>query len=99
MCIKWKVLKSVNSENSVFLDAKWHYMHTYNKNSENYLLHISLLSSEEPFSLQQLYWHSVLICSFSGAKLATASGDTTVKIWDFSKAECVHTFMDHTHAG
>ena len=36
---------------------------------------------------------------FSGSKLVTASGDTTVKIWDFSKAECVHTFTDHTHAG
>ena len=35
----------------------------------------------------------------SGTKLATSSGDTTVKIWDFSKAECVHTFTDHTHAG
>jgi len=36
---------------------------------------------------------------FRGTKLATSSGDTTVKIWDFSKAECVHTFTDHTHAG
>lgn len=29
----------------------------------------------------------------------TGSGDSTVKIWDFSKAECVHTFADHQHAG
>ena len=36
---------------------------------------------------------------FRGSKLATSSGDTTVKVWDFSKAECVHTFTDHTHAG
>ena len=33
-----------------------------------------------------------------GARLATSSGDGTVKIWDFSKAECVLTFADHTHA-
>ena len=33
-----------------------------------------------------------------GARLATSSGDGTVKIWDFSKAECVLTFTDHTHA-
>ena len=36
---------------------------------------------------------------FRGAKLATTSGDTTVKIWDFKKSECVHTFTEHTHAG
>ena len=40
-----------------------------------------------------------LLIYFRGSKLATSSGDTTVKIWDFSKAECVHTFTDHTHAG
>ena len=34
----------------------------------------------------------------SGARLATSSGDGTVKIWDFSKAECILTFTDHTHA-
>ena len=41
------------------------------------------------------------ICSFlmrSGSKLATVSGDTTAKIWDFARAECVHTFTEHTHA-
>lgn len=38
-------------------------------------------------------------CAFHrGARLATSSGDGTVKIWDFSKAECVLTFTDHTHA-
>ena len=38
-------------------------------------------------------------CGFNrGARLATSSGDGTVKIWDFSKAECVLTFTDHTHA-
>lgn len=35
----------------------------------------------------------------SGSKLATVSGDTTVKVWDFAKAECVHTFVDHQKAG
>jgi len=34
----------------------------------------------------------------SGAQLATSSGDACVKIWDFSKAACVLTFADHTHA-
>lgn len=28
----------------------------------------------------------------------TGSGDTTVKIWDFSKGSCIHTFMEHRHA-
>ena len=37
--------------------------------------------------------------SLSGAQLVTSSGDATVKIWDFSKAECVHTFTEHQHAG
>ena len=45
-----------------------------------------------------LYLSNTIIY-FSGTKLATSSGDTTVKIWDFSKAECVHTFTDHTHPG
>ena len=30
--------------------------------------------------------------------MATASGDSTVKIWDFAKAECILTFTDHIHA-
>jgi WD40 repeat protein len=34
-----------------------------------------------------------------GIQLATASGDTTVKIWDFAKAECMHTFTDHQKPG
>jgi WD40 repeat protein len=37
------------------------------------------------------------IC-FSGGNLATVSGDATVKIWDFCKAECILTFTDHIHA-
>lgn len=37
-------------------------------------------------------------CSHSGGRLATASGDSTVKIWDFTKAQCILTFTDHTHA-
>ena len=32
-------------------------------------------------------------------QLATASGDTTVKIWDFADAKCVQTFADHQKAG
>lgn len=37
------------------------------------------------------------ICS--GSSLATTSGDTTVKIWNFSQPGCTHTFTDHTLAG
>uniref|UniRef100_H2YSK1 Uncharacterized protein n=1 Tax=Ciona savignyi TaxID=51511 RepID=H2YSK1_CIOSA len=33
-----------------------------------------------------------------GAQLATSSGDSCVKIWDFSQASCVLTLSDHTHA-
>ena len=43
--------------------------------------------------MHAVWWH------YSGARLATVSGDTTVKLWDFSKAECVQTFTEHTHAG
>jgi len=35
----------------------------------------------------------------SGIQLATASGDTTVKIWDFANASCIQTFADHQRAG
>ena len=35
----------------------------------------------------------------SGSTLATTSGDTTVKIWNFSQPGCTHTFTDHTLAG
>jgi len=34
-----------------------------------------------------------------GLQLATASGDTTVKIWDFANAMCIQTFADHQKAG
>jgi len=41
-----------------------------------------------------------LLClCISGMQLATASGDTTVKIWDFANAACIHTFADHQKAG
>lgn len=49
--------------------------------------------------IKMYYIKEIWALLFSGSKLVTASGDTTVKIWDFSKAECVHTFTDHTHAG
>ncbi|XP_034565193.1 sperm-associated antigen 16 protein [Notolabrus celidotus] len=37
-------------------------------------------------------------CSFhpDGAKLATTSGDTTVRLWDFSRGCCVMTLSGHT---
>lgn len=35
----------------------------------------------------------------SGLVLATASGDHTVKIWDFKKGECTLTFVDHNQVG
>ena len=41
---------------------------------------------------------AIFLFLHSGARLATSSGDGTVKIWDFSKAECILTFTDHTHA-
>ena len=30
--------------------------------------------------------------------LATSSGDSTVKIWNFEQKKCVHTFSDHLQA-
>ena len=42
----------------------------------------------------------MLVCGmFSGLQLATTSGDTTVKIWDFANASCIQTFADHQKAG
>ncbi|KAM4580380.1 uncharacterized protein spag16 [Odontesthes bonariensis] len=37
-------------------------------------------------------------CSFhpDGSKLATTSGDTTVRLWDFSRGSCVLTLSGHT---
>lgn len=29
----------------------------------------------------------------------TSSGDATVKIWDFKRSECVHTFTEHNKPG
>lgn len=34
----------------------------------------------------------------SGNKLATSSGDSTVKLWDLAKNECILTFEGHSHA-
>ena len=31
--------------------------------------------------------------------MATCSGDTTIKIWDFSQKKCVHTFTNHLLPG
>ncbi|VTJ74408.1 Hypothetical predicted protein, partial [Marmota monax] len=31
-------------------------------------------------------------------KLATCSGDTTVKLWDLLKGNCLLTFEGHSHA-
>jgi WD40 repeat protein len=35
----------------------------------------------------------------SGNKMATCSGDTTIKIWDFSQKKCIHTFTNHLLPG
>ena len=35
----------------------------------------------------------------SGSQLATASGDGTVKVWDFARGKCVLTFSDHQQPG
>ena len=34
----------------------------------------------------------------SGTHLVTSSGDSTVKLWDFQRASCAHTFAAHTQA-
>jgi WD40 repeat protein len=34
----------------------------------------------------------------SGKLLATSSGDSTVKLWNFEKQKCIHTFSDHLQA-
>ena len=31
--------------------------------------------------------------------MATCSGDTTIKIWDFSQKKCIHTFTNHLLPG
>ena len=32
-----------------------------------------------------------------GHRLATSSGDNSIKIWDFSRGSCVQTLNEHTH--
>jgi WD40 repeat protein len=34
----------------------------------------------------------------SGMALASGSGDSTVKLWDFAQQRCVMTFTDHKQA-
>ncbi|KAF7243731.1 Sperm-associated antigen 16 protein [Varanus komodoensis] len=36
--------------------------------------------------------------SWSGTKLVTSSGDTTVRIWDFAKGGCILTLQGHSYA-
>ena len=43
-------------------------------------------------------WLSGLHFHPHGSHLASSSGDGTVKIWEFSQAQCSHTFSDHTQA-
>ena len=56
------------------------------------------MSPISTFMLNTLTLTYIFLFLHSGARLATSSGDGSVKIWDFSKAECILTFTDHTHA-
>merc|ERR1712139_14712 len=42
----------------------------------------------------------IAACDFHprGSHLATGSGDSTVKLWDFAKTSCAATFTEHTQA-
>lgn len=42
--------------------------------------------------------HDCSYLSHRGTALATASGDGTVKVWDFVNACCAATFSDHAQA-
>src|SRR5436305_12462609 len=50
--------------------------------------------------LQTLEGHSSTVCSVAfshdSARLASASGDRTVKIWDGSSSECLQTLDGHS---
>ena len=71
------------------------------------ILYYSTIVSHVTFAVQTLkcYYRNhdmknvvcFLLCS--GVQLATVSGDTTTKIWDFARAECIHTFTDHQKPG
>jgi WD40 repeat protein len=39
----------------------------------------------------------VLACSWSpdGTKVVSCSDDTTVRVWDVSRGECINTLTDH----
>ena len=41
-------------------------------------------------------WVSGIAFHPKGSHLATSSGDSTIKVWDFINASCAHTFKDHT---
>ena len=48
--------------------------------------------------MQHTYVLSFFFCIIRGTQLVTTSGDSTVKIWDFSQEQCIATFSDHTNA-
>ena len=37
-------------------------------------------------------------CLLQGSHLASASGDSSVKLWSFEQQQCVATYTDHTQA-
>ena len=43
-------------------------------------------------------WVSGISFHPSGAQLASSSGDSSIKLWDFHSRKCTATLMDHTHA-
>ena len=45
------------------------------------------------------YCHLNLFLIISGLYLATCSGDGTVKIWDFTKNQCMLTLSEHIQPG
>ena len=44
-------------------------------------------------------WLSCAVFHPSGPRLATSSGDGTVKLWDYSKTVCLNTLTDHQQPG
>ncbi len=42
-------------------------------------------------------WVSGIAFDPKGSHLATCSGDSTIKIWDFLSINCAQTFKDHIH--
>lgn len=98
----WQGLTSTQGE-----PRQWNYTPLLNAHSLSTCSHNKLVSVLPDLLHQELigsWLHPVCVFTphthmHSGLQLATASGDGSVKVWDFSKGQCSITFTEHQQPG